>query len=830
MRGLTRSLPKFPDLSTSSICHSLLSSLDDDLLKQKEKDNHEVGATNTNTCTYNEQDDTTHHDDDTPSPLPLQLEWPALVTEEIVSQLHNYICKILEMYRVVSYHNREHAYHVFTSAHKLLDLVLCEYDYTNSIVSNTPIKKKNRSTYGLKSDPLIQLAFLFSALVHDVDHTGVSNRQLVLECDELAIMYNDQSVAEQRSLAIAFSLLMKKDYQMLREVMFREGDYMKFRKIVIDLVLCTDIASPERVQIVKSKWKEAFGDKRNNASRNEFPPTASRGRHSTGQPDYSGRQRQNGGVRDKGIVTRHVPMMGSRPKAKKGEVVIAADSNDDDLLTELPSLFTQAESLSPAHARPTMLNSNRSFTTSERKTRNAWKFMRADEAESRDPGRKSLLKYFLSHRSSMRSGLLKGFKSSNKQLNHRPSSEINVLDVSENESVPVMEPKKKSTRSFRLRKSSMEMNVPDVSENGSVLVMEPKKKSARSFRLKKSSMEMNVPDVSENGSVPVMEPKKKSARSFRCRKSAKVLLNNKDIITVPEDDVLHSLRTTKQPQELKQEQQKPAHKPAEKGEGWGTAAAKVKAAKAEAAKAEAAKVKATSRAAAQKLDMKVLLNEYSEELSIGSERSLSVDGTIGTIKKSKYTYYDREAKTLTGEKAPPRTSLTHSTSERVKGVNYYNAVSGNKFIASTPAAPQPCRKEESNEEPAEGKTDSIKKDKKDIDTSSMHSRKRRGRGIKMHRRFTEPPNPLMDKKKFHFRLGIRLALDLTGNQIDAYKEVSKRKLENDPDKPDEMKVIVVLEQLMKAADVAANMQGWETMVAWCKRLFHEQKVSTVMHF
>ena len=43
------------------------------------------------------------------------------------------------------------------------------------------------------------------------------------------------------------------------------------------------------------------------------------------------------------------------------------------------------------------------------------------------------------------------------------------------------------------------------------------------------------------------------------------------------------------------------------------------------------------------------------------------------------------------------------------------------------------------------------------------------------------------------------------------------------DDPDEFKVIVILEQLMKAADVAANMQGWETMVSWCKRLFEEQK-------
>jgi hypothetical protein len=35
---------------------------------------------------------------------------------------------------------------------------------------------------------------------------------------------------------------------------------LRFRKTVVNLVLNTDIASPERTQITKSKWKEAFGD------------------------------------------------------------------------------------------------------------------------------------------------------------------------------------------------------------------------------------------------------------------------------------------------------------------------------------------------------------------------------------------------------------------------------------------------------------------------------------------------------------------------------------------------------------------------------------------
>lgn len=173
------------------------------------------------------------------------------MSESLVSELRAYIQIIFKQYNPVPYHNFEHAYHVTIGANKLLDLMLHEGQ-----------AKKCHKTYGLKSDPLAHLALLFSALVHDVEHQGVPNRQLVLESDGLALLYNDQSVAEQRSLAIAFAELTKDDYKCLRSVLFEDvSDYRRFRKTVINLVLTTDIASPERTQVVKSKWKEAFGDR-----------------------------------------------------------------------------------------------------------------------------------------------------------------------------------------------------------------------------------------------------------------------------------------------------------------------------------------------------------------------------------------------------------------------------------------------------------------------------------------------------------------------------------------------------------------------------------------
>lgn len=91
---------------------------------------------------------------------------------------------------------------------------------------------------------------------------GVSSKNcLQVEDDRLAVLYNDQSIAENWSVYIAFSELLQDDFKDLREAIFPDKDeYRRFRKMVINLVLTTDIASPERTQLVKSKWKEAFGD------------------------------------------------------------------------------------------------------------------------------------------------------------------------------------------------------------------------------------------------------------------------------------------------------------------------------------------------------------------------------------------------------------------------------------------------------------------------------------------------------------------------------------------------------------------------------------------
>ena len=91
-------------------------------------------------------------------------------------------------------------------------------------------------TYGITSDPLTQFACAFSALIHDVDHVGVSNAQLVKEEVPIAQRYNGRSVAEQNSLDLSWDLLMQPDYDKLQAFLFPHKDELvRFRQLVVNV-------------------------------------------------------------------------------------------------------------------------------------------------------------------------------------------------------------------------------------------------------------------------------------------------------------------------------------------------------------------------------------------------------------------------------------------------------------------------------------------------------------------------------------------------------------------------------------------------------------------
>jgi hypothetical protein len=156
----------------------------------------------------------------------------------VVSQLNDLVTTIALLYRDNSFHNYEHACHVTMSANKLLQRVVVPV----SQGTKENMKEAHDYTYGLTSDPLTQFAIVFSALVHDLDHYGVSNQQLVKEKNRLSVMYKDKSVAEQNSIDLAFELFTSASYSELAScICGDEHEYKRFRQLVINSVMATDM-------------------------------------------------------------------------------------------------------------------------------------------------------------------------------------------------------------------------------------------------------------------------------------------------------------------------------------------------------------------------------------------------------------------------------------------------------------------------------------------------------------------------------------------------------------------------------------------------------------
>jgi hypothetical protein len=94
------------------------------------------------------------------------------------------------------FHCFEHAGHVTMSASKLLPRIVLgeKVELEAMMVTQQDQDDLHADTYGIT---LTQFAVIFSALVHDVDHGGVPNAQLVREKSFIANIYKNRSVAEQ---------------------------------------------------------------------------------------------------------------------------------------------------------------------------------------------------------------------------------------------------------------------------------------------------------------------------------------------------------------------------------------------------------------------------------------------------------------------------------------------------------------------------------------------------------------------------------------------------------------------------------------------------------
>jgi class 3 adenylate cyclase len=182
----------------------------------------------------------------------LQDPHTVVLPTNVVSQLTDYVATIASMYQENPFHSFEHASHVAMSATKLLARIVAPKDIDCS-------QQLHIETYGITSDPVTQFAIVFAALIHDVDHLGVPNAQLVHEGSLLAQMYHNKSVAEQHSVDLAWHLLMEPSYRDLRSCIYQTSEErIRFRHLVVNGVMATDIVDKELGGLRKQRWQKAF--------------------------------------------------------------------------------------------------------------------------------------------------------------------------------------------------------------------------------------------------------------------------------------------------------------------------------------------------------------------------------------------------------------------------------------------------------------------------------------------------------------------------------------------------------------------------------------------
>ena len=188
------------------------------------------------------------------------------INQAVRTQLRAYVARIARYYKDVPFHNFEHASHVALSANKLIKRIIApeDVDYNKDGTNNGERMESlasdlHHSTFGISSDPLTHFVVVFAALVHDVDHTGVPNAQLVKEEDPIAVRYHNKSVAEQHSVQLALETLAEPQYGDLQNCIYANNyEENRFRQLVINSVMATDIVDRDLDTLRKNRWTKAF--------------------------------------------------------------------------------------------------------------------------------------------------------------------------------------------------------------------------------------------------------------------------------------------------------------------------------------------------------------------------------------------------------------------------------------------------------------------------------------------------------------------------------------------------------------------------------------------
>jgi hypothetical protein len=90
----------------------------------------------------------------------------------------------------------------------------------------------------------------------------VPNAQLVKEGTKIVQIYQGKSVAEQNSVNIAWDLLLQDKYAELRSsICETQEEEVRFRQLVVNSVMATDIMDMDLKKLRDDRWKKAFESK-----------------------------------------------------------------------------------------------------------------------------------------------------------------------------------------------------------------------------------------------------------------------------------------------------------------------------------------------------------------------------------------------------------------------------------------------------------------------------------------------------------------------------------------------------------------------------------------
>jgi len=168
-------------------------------------------------------------------------------------QLREFVTAIALTYHDNPFHNFSHASHVGMSVAKLMSRIVAPD------IELEGHEQLHDHTYGITSDPLTQFACVFSALIHDADHPGVPNSQLVKEGTDMANTYEGKSIAEQNSINLAWNILLEDKYKELRKSICKtQCEASRFRQLVINAVCATDIIDKDLKAARNKRWEKAF--------------------------------------------------------------------------------------------------------------------------------------------------------------------------------------------------------------------------------------------------------------------------------------------------------------------------------------------------------------------------------------------------------------------------------------------------------------------------------------------------------------------------------------------------------------------------------------------